>query len=273
MINVYISADIDGVNNVVYPHQTVISGGESYFLALKQQHEELNRIIEGLLEAGVDKITINDAHSTMENLHISELNPKIELISGKPKPISMLSGLDNSYSCVLFTGYHVKAGSINGILPHTFSAIFNYIKLNGKLIGEIELNAIYTGLIDIPIALITGDDITCKEAVNVLGNVKTVSTKTAISTTSAKCRSNEELFKELKLAAYETMKNPQNWVLYEENDPYTLEIDFVDRKLTDIAELLPGIEKISGSTIKFESEDYREVYKLLQFLAATLSNL
>ncbi|OGI21993.1 MAG: hypothetical protein A2287_07940 [Candidatus Melainabacteria bacterium RIFOXYA12_FULL_32_12] len=270
MINIYISADIEGVNNVVYPHQTEVSGGESYFLALKQQHEELNRIVEGLLEAQVDKITINDAHGTMENLHISKLSPKIELISGKPKPVSMLSNLDESYSCVFFTGYHAKAGSKKGVLAHTFSTIFNYIKLNGNLVGEIELNAIYAGHLDIPVALVTGDDATCNEAKDVLGNIKTVSTKTAISTTAAKCKSNEALFQELKSAAYEAVKNHQNWALYKKNPSYVIELDFRDRKLADIIELLPNIERISASTVKFESNNYQEIYKLLQFLSATL---
>src|SRR3989339_2221060 len=100
MFNVYISADFEGVNGVIYPHQTVKSGGESYLLAQEQQHKEINCIIESLIAENVDKITINDAHDSMENLNLSKLNPKIELITGKPKHISMLSGLDNSYTCV-----------------------------------------------------------------------------------------------------------------------------------------------------------------------------
>lgn len=273
MLNVYISADIEGVNNVTYPHQTDSSGGELYLAATKQQHEELNCIVEGLLEANVDKITINDAHGRMENLHISELNPKIELISGKPKPISMLSNLSDSYNCVFFTGYHAKAASLEGVLAHTFSTIFNQVKLNGNLVGEIELNATYAGLLNVPVALVTGDDITCLEAVNALGNIKTVCTKTAISTTSAKCKPNEQLFKELKAAAFDTVKNPENWSLYKKNSPYILELDFANRKMADLAELLPGIEKISASAVKFESVQYEEIYKLLQFLSATFHNL
>lgn len=273
MLNIYISADIEGVNNVVYPHQTDPSGGELFLKALDQQHKELNCIIEGLLEAGVDKITVNDAHGRMENLHISGLNPKIELISGKPKPVSMLAGLDNSYSCVFFTGYHAKAGSKNGVLAHTFSTLFNYLKLNGELIGEIELNAIYAGLMGIPIAFVTGDDVTCDQARSALGNIKTVATKTAISTTSAKCKSNEQLFSELKAAAFEAVKNPENWGIYKKNPPYILELDFKDRKHADLAELLPNIDKVSASAVEFSSEKYEDIYKLLQFISATFASL
>jgi D-amino peptidase len=271
MLNVYISADIEGVNNVIYPHQIENSGDDSYSWVIKQQHNELNSIIEGLLENKADKITINDAHGIMENLNVADLNPKVELISGKPKPVSMLFGLDDSYSCVFFTGYHAKADSDKGILAHTFSHIFKQLKINGVTIGEIELNAIYTGLLNIPIALVTGDNITCDEAVDVLGNIKTVTTKTAISTTAAKCKPNEELFKELKLAAKEAVQNPGSWILYKKNPPYILEVDFKDRSNADIAEFLPNVKKISSSAIEFKSGDYKEIYKLLQFLSATLS--
>ena len=273
MLKVYISADIEGVNNVVYPHQIDTSGGESYILTRKQQALELNCIVEALLEAGVSKITINDAHGSMDNLHITELNPKIELITGKPKAVSMLANLDNSYSCVFFTGYHAKAGSEKGILVHTFCPIFKQVRLNGKVIGEIELNAIYAGLMDIPIALVTGDDACCQEALDVLVNMETVSTKTAISTSSAKCKPNEELFSELRKAALNIINAPQKWALYKKDAPYELELEFVDRKYADLAELLPMVKRMSPATIGFKSDNYQEIYKLMQFLSATLSHL
>ncbi len=40
MLNVYISADLEGTNGVVYPHQTVESGGEAYFSSVEQQHKD-----------------------------------------------------------------------------------------------------------------------------------------------------------------------------------------------------------------------------------------
>ncbi|MFH0703288.1 MAG: M55 family metallopeptidase [bacterium] len=271
MLKIYISVDFEGTNGVVYPHQVVNLGGESYYLAQKQQYEELTCIIESLIEANVDLITINDAHGSMENLHLSELSPKVQLITGKPKPVSMLAGLDKTYSCVFFADYHAKAGSLNAVLAHTFSTIFNTVKLNNNLIGEIELNAIYAGLLDVPVAFLTGDNITCSQAINAIGNIKTVCTKTAISTTAAICRPNEELFRDLKNSVLDTLQNPQNWSLYKETSPYILELEFVDRKLADIAELLPGIERLSSNSVIFRSGCYLEIYKLLQFFAATLS--
>lgn len=270
MLNVYISADLEGVSNVVYPHQTMIEGGESYYTSIRQQHKELNYIITALCELNVDKVTVNDAHGSMENLKLNELNSKVELITGKPKPVSMMSGLDESYSCVFFMGYHSKASSLKGVLAHTFSEKYSMVKINGKAVGEIELNAIYAGNLNVPIALVTGDDITCNEAVDSIGNVYTVSSKIAISTTSAKCKPQEIFIQELISAVKSTINTPKNWIVHKQSAPYTLELHFKERRSVDLAELLPCIERISATAISYTSDNYAKIYKLLQFLTATV---
>jgi len=273
MLNIYISADLEGTNGVVYPHQTVESGGEPYFAAVEQQHKELNCIIEALFESGADKITVNDAHGSMENLTLADLNSNVNLITGKPKPVSMMVGLDSSYSCAIFTGYHAKANSKEGVLSHTFSSIFKTVKINGEFIGETELNAAYAGLKNVPVILLTGDNIVCKDATNAIKNITTVCTKTAVSYSSAICKPNEQLFEEIKSAVKSAIENKANWTVFNINTPYTLEIDFEDRKHADIAEFTPGVKRLSASEISFSSENYEEIYKLLQLFAATLPNI
>ena len=270
MFKVYISADLEGVNGVVYPSQTEPTN-EGYKYAQKQQHKELNCIIEALLDAGVDHITLNDAHGSMDNLTLSELNSKVELITGKPKPVSMVTGLDETYNCVIFAGYHSKAGSEKGVLAHTFSTIYKNVKLNDVSVGEIELNSVYAGLKKVPVALLTGDYAACEQAKEALKTVSTVCVKKAISTTAAICRPEEELFEDLREKALALINISREFGLYIINPPYKLELDFVDRKKADIAELLPCIERISDSSVLYNSENYEDVYKLLQFLTATLS--
>ena len=270
MSKIYISADLEGVNGVVYPHQTEPTN-EGYKYAQKQQHKELNCIIEALISAGADHITLNDAHGSMDNLTLSELNSKVELITGKPKPVSMLTGLDESYDCVFFTGYHARAGSEKGVLAHTFSTIYKNIKLNDVSVGEIELNAVYAGIKKVPVALVTGDYAACEQAKESLKTVNTVCVKKAISTTAAICRPEDDLFKDLKEKTLEVINNLESLELYCQNPTYKLELEFVDRKMADVAELLPLIKRISDTAIVYNSDNYEEVYKLLQFLTATLS--
>lgn len=270
MLNVYISADLEGVSGVVYPHQTSSEGKESYISAIKQQHKELNCIINTLIKMNVGQITVNDAHCSMENIKLAEINPKVEIITGKLKPMSMLSGLNEKYSCLFLTGCHARAGSLKGVLAHTFSEKYHLVKINGKAVGEIELNAIYAGLQNVPVSLVTGDNIACKEAIDEIGNINTVITKNVISTTSAICKPEETLLKELEEKVKLTVKTPQSWKKLEVKPPYALELNFTDRKTADLTELLPCIKRLSATAVLYTSDDYTKVYKLLQFLTATV---
>lgn len=272
MFKIYISADLEGVNGVINHHQTE-SFGDGYNYARKQQQKELNCIIDSLISAGIENITLNDAHGRMDNLILSDLNSKVQLITGKPKPISMMYGLDETYKCAIFAGYHAGAGSENAVLPHTFSQIYKNIKLNGELVGEVELNAIYAGIKKVPVVLVTGDCAVCQQAEKIVKTIKSVSVKKAISSTAAICRPEEELFEELRNKTVEAVKNINSMDLLIQNPPYKLEIDFNDIKMADIAEFLPCLMRISDTCVVYESENYEDVYKLLQFLTATVGNI
>lgn len=270
MLKVYISADIEGINGVVYPRQTNKIGGDDYFRARKQQIIELNHLIQSILEIGAYHITLNDAHASMDNIDILELHPQVELITGKPKAISMMHGLNESYSCVVFAGYHSMAGTQSGVLSHTFSTIFNKVCLNGEEIGEIGLNAIYAGLKNVPVAFLYGDESACIEANRFIGNLQTVSSKKACSTTSAICKPNAKFFEELKFSIQNSLKNHKTWVLKKSLPTYKLNIGFANREFTDAATLLPCIEKVSPFEISYKSDNFEDVYKLLQFLSFAL---
>jgi len=269
MFKVYISADLEGINGVVYPNQ-IEPSGEGYGFARKQQAKEVNCLVEALLQQGATHITLNDAHATMDNILLSDLNPKVELITGKPKPVSMLSGLDSSYDMLVFSGYHSMAGSENGVLAHTFSMIYKSVKLNGKLVGETELNAVYAGQKSLAVSLVTGDFEACRQASLSLGGVCTVSSKKAISTTAAICRPEDDFFEELRQKVEFVRNNISSFKPFEMYAPFTLELEFSDRKKTDVAALLPCVEKISDTAIIYESDNYEHVYRTLQFITAAL---
>jgi D-amino peptidase len=270
MSKIYISADLEGVNGVVYKHHTEATA-DGYKYAQKQQHKELNCIINALLESGATQITLNDAHGSMDNLLLSELSPKVELITGKPKPVSMLTGLDETYSCVILAGYHARAGAEKGVLAHTFSDIYKNVKLNGVSVGEIELNAIYAGIKKVPVVVITGDYEACEEAAEILPDVSTVCVKKAISTTAAICRPEDDLMQDMHEKVCDAVKNLRQFKVFVKNPPYKLELEFLSRNKADIAELLPCVARTSDTSIVYQSSDYEEVYRLLQFITATLS--
>lgn len=267
MAKVYISADLEGVNDVYDIEQLTVLGGLSYQNAIKQQALELNAVIEGLLRAGAE-ITVNDAHTGFDNISPSILPSSVELTTGNPRPVSMMYGLNKTYDCVYLLGYHCKAGTANATLAHTFNMKFSKVILNGKPIGESELNTIYAGILNIPVAFATGDNLFCEQIKKDIGGVTTVTTKTAVSFNEIIPRDNDKLLTELKQKSYEALINKDNWIHYSINPPYRMHVEFINPENVRLLGYLPLIKQVSEFAVEFSSEDYSELYKIFQFISA-----
>ena len=113
-IKIYISADMEGIGGVVHGDFTSIHGKE-YQRARKWMTQEVNAAIEGALAAGATEILVNDSHGSMRNILIEDLNPAAKLITGSPKPLSMMEGIDNTFDAVISSAtmqeWELKKGS------------------------------------------------------------------------------------------------------------------------------------------------------------------
>ncbi len=63
---------IEGVSGVVHSEHTLRDGREHDYARMFMT-EEVNACIHGTLEAGVEKIVVNDGHGTMRNLYHEKL--------------------------------------------------------------------------------------------------------------------------------------------------------------------------------------------------------
>ena len=132
----YISADMEGVSGVVHFAQTSINEeAKEYDRARKWMTAEVNAAIEGALAGGATAVVVNDAHGSMRNILLEELNPAAQLVTGWPKPLSMMQGIDEGFEVAFFIGYHAQAGSTYGTLNHTWSGRVHTVSLNGKPVG------------------------------------------------------------------------------------------------------------------------------------------
>ena len=186
-LKVFISVDMEGIAGVVNGEQTS-SSGKDYGIARRWMTAEVNAAIRGALQAGATEIVVNDSHGSMRNVIISELFPKAQLITGSPKPLSMMQGIDETFDAVFLIGYHARAGSKNGVLDHTYSGGSVYsIKVNDMELGESEQNALTAGYYDVPIVLVTGDQTVCSQVKKSLGEeVETAVVKEGIGRYAAK---------------------------------------------------------------------------------------
>src|SRR5512138_3702599 len=86
---IFISVDMEGIWGVVHGEQTSAASPE-YGQARRWMADDVNAVIAGLYEAGAGEIVVNDSHGSMRNILPDTLDPKASLISGSPKPLSMM---------------------------------------------------------------------------------------------------------------------------------------------------------------------------------------
>lgn len=264
-LKVFISVDMEGIAGIVSGDQTS-SSGEDYGIARRWMTGEVNAAIRGALEAGATEIVVNDSHSSMRNVIASELNPAAFLITGSPKPLSMMQGIDKSFDAVILVGYHARAGTEDGVLDHTISGGSIYsIKVNGSEMSEAELNALIAGWYDVPVVLIAGDAKICEQAKKGLGEeLEVAAVKEAVGRYAAKSltpeKAQELIQKKTKIALEKKNKTRP----FKMKPPYRFDVNFLRSSMADGAELIPQVERTGGRSVRFVIDDYIKGFKLLR---------
>ncbi len=271
-LKIYISVDMEGIWGVVHSNQ-VSPDSPEYSAARRWMVEDVNAVINGLFEAGVQEIVVNDSHGSMRNILAHELNPKVSLISGSPKPLSMMEGLDETFNGVIFVGYHARAGTQASILDHTISGASVYaIKINGQEMPELGINAAIAGYYRVPVIMLSGDAETCRQAQSILGDkLVTVAVKEGVGRYAAKMLPRELALKKLTEGAKEAVGKIFNFKPFLPSPPYDFELCLHNSNQAELGAMIPQVRRVDARTLKFQSKDFLEGFKLLRVLIALSS--
>ena len=204
---VLLALDLEGVNHVIgEPYNGLERDTEQWKVARAQAVLEVNAAAEALFEAGVEVVGLWDNHGDGNNVDPCALDPRITLISLNLKNPRMYFA-DGYYDCICFFGYHAMEGTLGGVLAHTMSSkTVQYYKLNGRYIGEVDMDAYIAAAKGIPARFFAGGDIACKQAKRVVNEIVTVITKTELSRNEAIFRDNGELLADIKKAIVQAVK-------------------------------------------------------------------
>ena len=259
-MRVYISADMEGVSGVVHFAQTSLKEeAKEYDRARKWMTGEVNAAIEGALAGGATEIVVNDAHGSMRNILLEELLPVAQLVTGSPKPLSMMQGIDEGFDAAFFIGYHTQAGSAYGTLNHTWSGRVHSVVLNGRPVGELGLNAALAGHFGIPVVLVSGDQTLVEEARSILGDIEAVVVKHAYGMRAARCLAPSKAQTLIKHAATRAVQ--KGGTPFTLSSPITFTVGFQHSLHAEMAELVPGSRRLDGRTVEFVHEDMPTAYR------------
>ncbi len=260
-MKVFISADMEGISGVTHGEH-VLREGKEHERARKLMTGEVNAAIEGALEAGAKKVVVNDSHGTMRNIIPEELHEEAELITGSPKPLFMMEGINSSFDAVFFVGYHGMRGAYPCILEHTYSGrvVYDFL-INDKVMGETGINAAIAGHYDVPVALVTGDKKLTEEAKTFLGKVETVAVKEAVGRTAARCLSPTKARELIKRGAVKALKQVDGLKPFKIKPPINLKVVFINPGMAEVAEWVPRSKRVDGRTVSYSSRNMIEVYR------------
>jgi D-amino peptidase len=262
-MRVYVSVDMEGIAGVVHEDQTnpVDPRCAAEYARFRQlMTGEANAAVEGALAAGATHVLVNDSHWAMRNLLAEELHPAAELLSGGPKRLSMLEGIEAGFDAALFIGYHARAGTARALLDHTMTDVVRDARLNGRSMGELGLNAALAGSYGVPVALVSGDRATADEARDVLGaEVGTVVVKEAVSRHAARSVAPEVARQRIREGVTAALRRPHR--PFVPPSPSTIEVDFTFTYQADYAELVPGSVRRGPLTVAYTHPDFHELFR------------
>jgi D-amino peptidase len=262
-MRVYISVDMEGIAGVVHEDQTDPTDARhaaEYNRFRRLMTNEASAAVQGALDAGATRVLVNDSHWDMRNLLAEELHPAAELLSGGPKRLSMVEGIDGGFDQAMFVGYHAMAGTRDATIDHTYTSRVYQARINGQPVGELALNAAMAGVNRVSVALVSGDQSLAAEARALLGTtVETVVVKHAVGRFAARAIAPSLACERIRAAAAAALRRDHEPFTFA--PPIRLEVDFVVSQMADMAELVPGSVRSGGRTLAYVAEDYREVFR------------
>jgi D-amino peptidase len=265
-ISIFISADLEGVTGAVTPEQLGPAGFE-YQRFRELMTEEVLAAIDGARQAGATRFLVADSHGNGQNLLIERFPDDVEIVRSWPRPLHMMEGIDETFDAAVFIGYHAAATNPEGVRAHTFSsANLAEVRLNGSPVSEGAVNAAIAGHFGVPVIAVSGDDVTVREMVDLLGDVEGAVVKRALGFHSARTLTPAAGQREIREAVWRGVERLGDFRPHRLEGPITLEVMFKNYRPAEVLSYLPIVDRAGARSIRYTAHDMVEISRFLQFM-------
>ncbi|MEW2131101.1 M55 family metallopeptidase [Streptomyces sp. NPDC005435] len=256
-MKILISADMEGATGVTWPGD-VLPGTPQWERCRGLFTSDVNAAAVGFFEGGADQVLVNEAHWSMRNLLLEDLDERVEMLTGRHKSLSMVEGVQHGdVDGIAFVGYHAGAG-MEGVLAHTYLANqITGVWLNDVRASEGLLNAHVAAEYGVPVVLVTGDDLACEDALGYAPEALKVAVKDHVSRYAAVCRTPARAAADIRAAAKEAARlavrlEPQN------TGPFTVAVEFDAEHLAMAVTVVPGVTRIGERKVAYTADTMYE---------------
>ena len=209
---ILLALDLEGVNLVAgEAYQSLGRETAEWEIARAQAAKEVNAAAEALFAAGAEAVGLWDNHGGGGNVDRALLDPRITWEQPDHSTPRMRFA-QGRYDCLCFFGYHAMEGTLGGVLAHTMnSKEVQFYKLNGKQIGEVDMDAYIAASLGMPSCFFAGGNIACAQAARAVPGIVTVVTKEELGRNEAIFRENDELLAEIKRGIVEAVSTERTY--------------------------------------------------------------
>ncbi len=270
-MKILILGDMEGVSGIVHWDQ-VDHKSPMYQEGRRLYTEELNAAARGAFSAGAETVLMVDSHGagaagTMGGPAFNSIIP--DLVHEEAEFIThhgwgnIIETLKEGWDAVFYVGIHVRTGHPKGVLSHTIATThwFN-IFINHQIVGEIGVMAALCAHFKVPMVLVTGDNHTCEEAAEFLGDtVHTVAVKKGLSRFAARNISPvkaRRLIEEGAQHALSTLKDRKPLSI---SSPVEIKMEIVTAENMDKYRRIAGVELIEPRTVISRGSDFLEAWE------------
>jgi D-amino peptidase len=268
MKKILISVDIEGVAGVLHAQQ-VRPGNPEYERARLLMTHEANAAIAGAFDFGVDEVFVNDSHGDFRNMPPDLLDPRAQVIQGKPRYLGMASGVELGLDGMCMIGWHSRAQG-RGILAHTINSFaFAGIDVNGAPFGEAALYGALAGEYGVPVLMGSGDDLFIEENRALFPQAVFVQTKRAMGQNSGVSLSPARscaAIREGVTAALGRGELARPLVLLPR--PLTIGVQTQAPAMADLFCQWPAFERTGGCSLRFEAPTVEAAVRMLNCCSA-----
>ncbi|MFF2021457.1 M55 family metallopeptidase [Streptomyces sp. NPDC058171] len=269
-MKILISADMEGATGVTWPAD-VLPGTPQWERCRSMFTSDVNAAVLGFFDGGADAVLVNEAHWTMRNLLLEHLDERVEMLTGRHKSLSMVEGVQHGdIDGIAFVGYHTGAG-MEGVLAHTYLAnSLTGVWLNGERASEGLLNARVVAEYGVPVVLITGDDLTCEDALGYAPGAVKVAVKDHVSRYAAVCRTPTRTAAAIRSAAKEAAGLSERHAPVSDG-PFTVEMEFDAEHLSLAATVVPGVDRTGERRVAYTNDTMYEGIRTFKTVTTVVS--
>ncbi|MCB1435274.1 MAG: M55 family metallopeptidase, partial [Alphaproteobacteria bacterium] len=170
-----------------------------------------------------------------------------------------------SFDAVMMVGYHSEAGSEANSLAHTLSSDAVAIRINGKAASEFTVHALASSMLGVPTVFVSGDkgliDHVAEASPHITGcAVKEGRGQSTITMTPSAA------VKAIRQGAEASLEGDLSKCLLHIPDHLAVEITYGNPVLAYRHSWYPGMVHAGERTIRFESENYFDVLRMLNYV-------